>query len=175
MGLMACPAGTIRGPSIQPMSMAFMRATSSRRPPVCTNSPRFRTVVKPARRVRRALAAARSVFRAGSSCTGTSGLAWLGPPMTRLTSMSISPGSMVTSPRSIGHGVGGHRRRRHRDDPAPVDQEVARLDQRSAGYVEHAGTDQMDGGRWRPWSCHVGSFGGKATLSSQRYTVSAGA
>ena len=107
MGLMACPAGTMRGPSTQPMSIAFMRATSSRSPPVCTNSPRLRTVVKPARSVRRALATARRVRKAGSSCTGISGLAWFGPPMTRLTSMSINPGSMVTSPRSISTASAG--------------------------------------------------------------------
>ena len=101
MGLMACPAGTMRGPSIHPRSMAVIRSTSRSRPPVCTKSPRFRTVVNPARRVLRALAAPRSVFIAGSSWTGTSGLAWWDPPITRLTSMSMSPGSSVTSPRSI--------------------------------------------------------------------------
>ena len=100
VGVIACPAGTTRGPSIHPRSMAFFRATSSSSPPVCTNSPRLRTVVNPARSVRRALNTARSVRTAGSSCTGLSGLRWSGPPRRRLTSMSISPGSSVTSPSS---------------------------------------------------------------------------
>src|SRR4051812_1695324 len=101
VGEMAWPAGTIRGPSTQPKSMAFLRATSRSRPPVCTNSPRLRTVVKPDRKVRRALATPRNVFTAGSSCTATRGLSWFGPPMRRLTSMSMRPGRSVRSPRSI--------------------------------------------------------------------------
>ena len=125
VGVMACPAGTTRGPSTQPRSMAFLRATSSSSPPVCTNRPRLRTVVNPARRVRRALATARSVRRAGSSCTAMSGLRWSGPPRSRLTSMSISPGSSVRSPRSIVHRVVGHRGRGHLEDALAPDQQVA--------------------------------------------------
>ena len=30
VGVIACPAGTMRGPSIQPASIAFISATSSR-------------------------------------------------------------------------------------------------------------------------------------------------
>src|SRR5262245_23350180 len=100
VGVMAWPAATTRGPSIQPWSIALRSATSSRIPPVWTNRPRLRTVVNPDRSVRRALATARSVRTAGSSCTDTSGLSWSGPPSSRLTSMSMSPGSSVRSPRS---------------------------------------------------------------------------
>ncbi len=107
VGVMAWPAGTMRGPSIQPRSMAFFSATSSSSPPVCTNRPRLRTVVNPARNVRRALATPRNVFTAGSSCTATSGLSWSGPPINRLTSMSINPGSKVRSPRSMTSASAG--------------------------------------------------------------------
>ena len=143
---MAWPAGTMRGPSTHPMSMAFIRATSRSRPPVCTKSPRLRTVVKPARRVRRALAAPRSVLMAGSSWTGMSGLAWLGPPMTRFTSMSISPGSRVTSPRSTRRGVGGDRGGGDPGDAiASSTSRLARLDQLLAGARRACG--HSPGGR----------------------------
>ena len=39
VGVMAWPAGTTRGPSIQPKSMAFLSATSNSRPPVWMNRP----------------------------------------------------------------------------------------------------------------------------------------
>ena len=71
---MAWPAGTMRGAAIQPRFDALASAASSRIPPVCTNSPRLRTVVNPARSVRSALVTARRVRNAGSSCTGMSGL-----------------------------------------------------------------------------------------------------
>src|SRR5690349_24418798 len=67
--------------------------------------PRFRTVVKPASRVVRALTVARNVRKTGSSWTPCTARrtadAVFGPPRTRLISMSIRPGSNVTSPRSI--------------------------------------------------------------------------
>ena len=100
VGVMACPAGTIRGPSTQPASMASPRATSSRYPPVFTKRPRFRTVVNPALRVRRALAVARNVILAGLVCTGSNSPA-PGPPMKKLTSMSMNPGKRVSSGSSI--------------------------------------------------------------------------
>ena len=54
------------------------------------------------------------------------GCAWSGPPSSRLTSMSISPGSSVRSPRSTIDRVVGHRRRRDLHDALAVDQQVAR-------------------------------------------------
>ena len=110
-GEMAWPAGTTRGPSIQPKSIAFFRATSSSSPPVCTNRPRFRTVVNPARRVRRALATPRSVFTAGSSCTATSGLAWSGPPMQEVDLHVHEPGEQREVAEVDHDGVVGHRGR----------------------------------------------------------------
>src|SRR6476620_1959084 len=101
VGVIACPAGTIRGPSIQPASMALPSATSSREPPVLTNSPRWRPVVKPARRVRRALPTARSTRVGGSSCTWDRPGFSPRPPISRLTSMSIRPGNKMESPRSM--------------------------------------------------------------------------
>ena len=107
---MACPAGTTRGPSIQPRSMAFFSATSRSSPPVCMNRPRLRTVVKPARSVRRALATARRVRTAGSSWTAFRGLRWSGPPRSRLTSMSMRPGkghvAQVDDGRVVRHPAG---------------------------------------------------------------------
>ena len=94
----------------QPMSMAFIRATSSSRPPVCTKSPRLRTVVKPARRVRRALTTPRRVLRAGSSWTGTSGLAWSGPPMTQVDLHVHEPREHGHIPEVDRRGVLGDRR-----------------------------------------------------------------
>ena len=67
VGVIAWPAGITRGPSIQPASIALANATSSRYPPVLTNNPRLRTVVKPARSVRLALPTARSIRVGGSS------------------------------------------------------------------------------------------------------------
>ena len=100
VGVMAWPAGTMRGPSIHPESTARAKATSSNSPPVGMNRPRLRTVVKPARKVVRQLTTARSNRSAGSSCTESNTLA-PGPPSTRFTSMSISPGSNVSSGSSI--------------------------------------------------------------------------
>ncbi len=147
--------------------MAFIRATSSSRPPVCTKSPRLRTVVKPARRVRRALTTPRRVLRAGSSWTGTSGLAWSGPPMTRLTSMSMSPGSMVTSPRSIVVASGGTDEGETAADALTLDEQSAGLDQPAPGPVEHPGTDQVDGGPGRGRTCHVSSSRGGSSVVQQ--------
>src|SRR6478736_787044 len=101
VGVIACPAGTTRGPSIQPASIALPRATSSRYPPVLTNNPRLRTVVNPARSVRRALPTARSTRVGGSSCTWDRPGFSPRPPISRLTSMSIRPGNKMESPRSM--------------------------------------------------------------------------
>jgi len=48
VGVMAWPAGKMRGPGYQPWSTPLARSTSSRNPAVYTISPRLRTVVKPA-------------------------------------------------------------------------------------------------------------------------------
>ena len=57
-------------------------------------------IVEVAPSVLRALATARSVRTAGSSWTAFNGLRWSGPPSSRLTSMSIRPGSRMASPKS---------------------------------------------------------------------------
>ena len=67
--------------------------------------PRFRTVVKPASSVVRQFTTPRSVRYTGESftpCIGSGSPSGPpGPPMSMLSSMSMSPGSSVTSPRSI--------------------------------------------------------------------------
>ena len=107
VGEIAWPAGTRRGPSTHPRSMARESATSISTPPVRTNNPRLRAVVKPASSVLRALRVVRSVRNATSSCTSLRGLPPDGPPSARLSSMSMRPGSSVTSPSSISLAAAG--------------------------------------------------------------------
>ena len=58
-------------------------------------------MVNPARSVRRALPTARSIAVGGSSCTWDRPGFSPRPPISRLSSMSIRPGSRIESPRSM--------------------------------------------------------------------------
>ena len=76
-----CPPVGVRGPRgpARPVDPRDRSPSAVRRrgaAPVCTNRPRFRTVVNPAASVRRALATARNVRTARSSCTALNGLRW---------------------------------------------------------------------------------------------------
>ena len=124
---MACPDGKMRGPGNQPASIARMSDTSSSRPPVCTKMPRLRTVVNPASNVLRHAGTARSSFIAGSSCTALMCVE-PAPPMRKLSSMSMSPGSSVTSPSSIDLRVVGDALGPHVADPLALDDHHAGLD-----------------------------------------------
>ena len=105
-GVIAWPDGKMRGPGTKPASIARINVTSRSRPPVCTNSPRLRTVVNPASKVRRAAGIARMSFIAGSSDTALNMVPPF-PPIRKLSSMSMSPGSSVVSPRSITSASSG--------------------------------------------------------------------
>ena len=126
-------------------SIALMRATSRKAAGSARRARDCAPFVKPARRVRRALAAPRRGLHGRVFRRGTRGLAWLGPPITRLTSMSMRPGSTVTSPKStvvVPEGtVGGETA-----GDAALAERGARLDQSFTGGVEHPGTDQVDRG-----------------------------
>ena len=92
------PAVIIRGPGVQPSSIAFRSAMSSNLP----NAPTLRTVVKPDIKVARALATLR--IEANDSKSLTAALSPAGSPSTRpirCVCASMKPGNRVTSPRSI--------------------------------------------------------------------------
>ena len=130
-------------------------------PPVFTNRPRLRTVVNPARSVRRALATARSVRSAGSSCTGLSGLSWFGPAEQEVDLHVHQPGQQrevaeVDLDRVVGHRGRGDRRRCGR----PRSSELARFDELTRGDVDATRALR----RW------IGGCGvrGRAMLASDR-------
>ena len=141
---MACPAGTTRGPSIQPRSIAFLRATSNRRPPVWMNSPRLRTVVKPARRVRRALATARRVRTAGSSCTAVEGAAVVGTTQQEVHLHVHEPREEGQITEVDDDRICRDRRRGDRQDALALDQEIPGGGQFTCDDIEHAGAAQVN-------------------------------
>ena len=117
VGVIACPAGTMRGPSIQPLSIARderdveqVAAGLHEQAEVAhgreAGEQRRAAVQRAAQRAERGVVlhvAARVARRSG-------------PPRSMLSSMSMSPGSSVTSPRSISVAPLGTLGRVHRRD-----------------------------------------------------------
>ena len=120
-------------------------ATSSRIPAVCTNRPRFRTVVNPDHRVRRALATARRVFTAGSSCTGRKQAAVVGPAHQQVDlhvhqARQQGQVAQVGRPGPSGTDIGATSTIRSPStsrSPGSISSTLV--------HVEHAGAPQVDG------------------------------
>ena len=134
---MACPRGRCAGPGSTRRRSPASACTSRSRPPVCTNSPRLRTVVNPASSVLRTAGIARISFIVGSSCT-TLMCVEPAPPIRKLSSMSMRPGSSVTSPSSITSASSGTRSGDTSTMRSPCDHHDAGLDDRPLVDVDHA-------------------------------------
>ena len=134
-------ATSMRGPGTLPRAMASRRATSTR-----SRLPRSRTVVKPLSSTRRALAAALQRRPGGGLAPRSSGLC--SSPPVRWTWASISPGSSVTSPRSMSTGSPG------RWVPSSTMTPLFDADERAGqhlagGHVQRARRRHGDGPRYR--------------------------
>ncbi len=100
---MYAPAHCIRGPGVQPRSIASRSATSTK----AQNVPTSRTVVNPARRVSRALRTPLIASCAG--LTSIAGIPAYSISPTRWAWQSMSPGTTQSPSTASGRGVVGCR------------------------------------------------------------------